>query len=73
MVFTHKQWNEEHQGSFFPYAGGVIGEMWHNRKFVFGGYSRYNAYDDVKGWKEAGDIIATNCAAHTEPTLYPNP
>jgi len=73
MVFTHKQWNEEHQGRFFPYAGGVIGEIWHNRKYVFGEYSRYNAYDEVKGWKEADDIIATNCAAHAGPTLFPNP
>jgi hypothetical protein len=73
MVFTHKQWDEENQGRFFPYAGGIIGEMWHNRKYVFGLYSRYNAGDDVKVWKEADDIIATNCAAHNEPTLYPNP
>jgi hypothetical protein len=73
MVFTHKQWKEEYQGRFFPYAGGIISEMWHNPKYVFGLYSRYNAYGDVKGWKEADDIIATNCATHTEPTLYPNP
>ena len=72
MVFTHKQWQEEYQGKFFPYAGGVISEMWHNSKYVFGLYSRYNAYDAVKGWKEAGDIIATNCAVRTTPSLYPN-
>ncbi len=53
MVFTHKQWKEEHDGLFFPYAGGIISEMWHNDKYVFGLYSRYNAYDDVKGWKES--------------------
>jgi hypothetical protein len=70
MVFTHKQWKEEHDGLFFPYAGGVIWEIWHNDKYVFGLYSRYNAYDEVKCWKEADDIIATNCAAHTERTLY---
>jgi hypothetical protein len=73
MVFTHKQWKEEHDGLFFPYAGGIIGEMWHNDKYVFGLYSRYNAYDDVKGLKEAGEIIGTNCATHPEPTVYPNP
>jgi len=73
MVFTHKQWKEEEDGLFFPYAGGMISEMWHNKKYLFGLYSRYNAADDVKGWKEADDIIATNCAAHSEPTLYPNP
>ena len=73
IVFTQQQWEGEHQGKFFPYAGGIIYEMWHNRKYVFGEYSRYNAYDEVKGWKEADDIIATNCAAHTARTLYPNP
>jgi hypothetical protein len=41
------------------------------KKYVFALSSRYNAADEVKGWKEAGDIIATNCAAYTEPTLYP--
>jgi hypothetical protein len=51
----------------------MISEMWHNRKYVFGIYSRYDADDSVKGWKEADDIIATNCAIHTGPTLYPNP
>jgi len=73
MVFTHSQWKDEEQGKFFPYAGGMISEMWHNQKYVFGLFSRYNANDDVKGWKEADDIIATNCVAHPEPTLYPNP
>jgi len=47
--------------------------MWHNRKYVFAISSRYNAADEVKGWREAADIIATNCASHPEPTLYPNP
>ena len=27
----------------------------------------------VKGWREAGAIIATNRDAHPEPPLYPNP
>lgn len=73
MVFTRKQWDEERQGKFFPYAGGVIEEMWHNQKYVFGEYSRYNTYDDVKGWEEAGDIINQNLAAHPEPPLSPRP
>jgi hypothetical protein len=72
MVFTRKQWQEEHDGLFFPYAGGLISEMWHNNKYVFGLYSRYNANDDVKGWKEVDGILATNSAAHSEPTLYLN-
>ena len=71
MVFTRSQWEAQEQGKFFPYAGGVISEMWHNRKYVFGVYSRYNAYDEVRGWKEADDIINQTRAAHTEPHLYP--
>jgi hypothetical protein len=60
-------------GKSLPYASGVIGEIWHNHKYVFGLYSRYNAADSVKGWKEAADILERNCALHTEPTLYPKP
>jgi hypothetical protein len=70
MVFTHKQWNDEEQGRFFPYAGGVIFEMWHNRNYVFGLYSRYNAQDEVSGWKEATEIVERNCAANDIPHLY---
>jgi hypothetical protein len=73
MVFTRGQWEAEQQGKSFPYAGGVIGEMWHNHKYVFGIYSRYNAADSVKGWKEAANILERNCALHTEPPLCPNP
>ncbi len=75
VVFTQKQWGEERNGkaSADISAGGVIDELWHNRKYVFAMSSRYNAADEVKGWREAADIIATNYAAHLEPTLYPNP
>lgn len=73
MVFTRQQWEEEHQGRFFPYAGGIIGELWHNPKYVFGLYSRYNFNDEAKDWKEAEDIINQNRAAHPEPALYPEP
>ncbi|HSY18535.1 MAG TPA: hypothetical protein VK815_09390 [Candidatus Acidoferrales bacterium] len=74
VVFTHRQWAEEQQGKMWPdiYAGGVIDELWHNRKYVFAISSRYNAADDVKGRQEAAEIIATNCAAHPGPPLYPN-
>ena len=71
MVFTRKQWDEEEQGRFFPYAGGVLFEMWHNPNYVFGLYSRYNAYDEVKAWHEAADVIEKNCAANDIPHLYP--
>ena len=71
MIFTRQQWDEKEQGKFFPYAGGMIKEIGHNQKFVFGLYSRYNARDDVKGWKEADDIISRNVAANQIPHLYP--
>ena len=74
-VFTHQQWTEEQQGKMWPdiSAGGVIYELWDNRNYVFAMSSRYDAQDDVKGWQEAADIIATNCAAHPGPPLYPAP
>src|SRR5262249_13224871 len=71
MVFTRSQWDALHSGKFFPYAGGAISEMWHSRKYVFGGYNRSNADDSVKGWKEADDILGRNCAAHSAAHLYP--
>jgi hypothetical protein len=72
MVFTQQQWKEECAGGFFPYAGGVIGEMWHNEKCVFGLYDRYN-WGELKGMKEVSDLVATNCAGHPGPHLYPEP
>jgi hypothetical protein len=70
LVFTRSQWDAEHQGKFFPYAGGVIFEMQHNDNYVFGIYSRFNADDTVKGWKEADDIVTRNQAANATH-LYP--
>ncbi len=71
MVFTRKQWDDEEQGRFFPYAGGIIFELWQNGNYVFGLYSRYNAQDEVSGWKEAAEIVERNCAANDMPHLYP--
>lgn len=71
MVFTRQQWDEEHQGRFFPYAGGVISELWHDPKYVFGLYSRYNFNDEVKDWKAVDNIINQNRTIHPEPALYP--
>jgi hypothetical protein len=71
MVFTRSQWDALHSGEWFPYAGGVIGEMWQTRKHVFAIYSRYNADDSVKGWNEADRILGGNSAAHATPHLYP--
>ena len=70
MVFTRGQWEAEKQGKFFPYAGGVIDEMWHNRQYVFGQYSR-NYFSELNGWQEAADIVSRNCAAYEMPHLHP--
>jgi hypothetical protein len=75
LIFTRSQWDALKQGKLWPspYAGGIMDEMWHNRKYVFAISSRYNADDSVRGWKEADKIINRNLAAHPEPTLYPKP
>jgi hypothetical protein len=33
--------------------------------------SRYNAADEVRGWKEVVDIVEQNRAANKMPHLYP--
>ena len=71
MVFTRGQWESDKQGRFGIGAGGFEEEMWHNQEYVFGMSSRYNAADDVKGWKEVADIVEQNNAAHAMPRLYP--
>jgi|HubBroStandDraft_6_1064221.scaffolds.fasta_scaffold290007_3 hypothetical protein len=73
LVFTRSQWDALNHGQLWPsaYAGGVMDELWHSRRFVFAISSRYNAADEVKGWKEAADIVEQNCAANKMPRLYP--
>ena len=78
MVFTRSQWADEEQQRFFPYACGLIGELWHNPKYVFGMWTRYEDLDiqnnsgaEVKGVGEARDIIKGNRAANDMPPLYP--
>jgi len=51
--------------------------MWHNRKYVFGIYNRYQDLDiqsnggvEVKGTPEAADLIERNRAANNMPRLY---
>jgi len=72
LVFTHPQWDALHHGNLWPslYAGGAMDGTWHNRKYVFGMSSRYNAADEVKDWKEVGDIVERNHAANNMPRLY---
>jgi hypothetical protein len=70
-VFTRQQWDDIHLGKYNAVgAGGVIYELWHDDKYVFGMHSRYNSGDSVNGWKEAQDIVHQNCAAHPEPHLH---
>jgi len=45
-------------GSWFLYHNT------HNDKYVFGVHNRFNAADDVKGWKEATDAVEQNRAAN---------
>jgi hypothetical protein len=71
MVFTRSQWNSGKRGGFGVGDGGFDEEMWHNQKYVFAMSSRYNAADDVKGWKEVADIVEQNHAANSMPSLYP--
>ncbi len=78
MVFTRSQWPAVERQRCFPYAGGTIGDLWHNRRYVFGLYNRYqnlaiqdNGGVEVKGVEEAVDIIERNRAANKMPHLYP--
>jgi hypothetical protein len=73
LVFTRAQWDALHHGELWPsiFAGGVMDELWHSRRFVFAMSSRYNAADEVRGWKEVADIVEQNRAANKMPHLYP--
>jgi len=71
MIFTRSQWEANKQGGFTIGGGGFDMELWHNQKHVFGISSRYNAADDVMGWKEVGDILEQNRVAHKMARLYP--
>ena len=70
-IFTRRQWDDIYLGKYDAAgASGVIYELWHDDKYVFGIHSRYNADDSLNGWKEAQDIVNQNCAAHPEPHLH---
>jgi hypothetical protein len=73
LVFTPVQWEALHRGELWPsiFAGGVMDELWHNQRFVFAMSSRYNAADEVSGWKEVADIVERNRVANKMPHLYP--
>lgn len=68
LVYTRRQWEAGAEEKSFPYAGGVIDEMWHNRNYVFAIYSRYN-WAGLEGWNEVAKIVEQNCAANKMPHL----
>jgi hypothetical protein len=69
-IFTRQQWDDTNLGKYYAQgAGGVIYELWHDDKYVFGMHSRYN-WGELNGAKEVQDIVNQNCAAHPEPHLH---
>jgi hypothetical protein len=72
-VFTRPQWDDMHLGKYDAAgAGGVIDELWHNDKYVFGIHSRTFGYnEDLKDWRNTEDLVDRNCAAHPGKHLYP--
>ena len=73
LVFTRLQWDALHHGELWPsaFAGGAMEELWHTERFVFAMSSRYNAADEIRGWKEVAEIVEENRVANTMPHLYP--
>lgn len=69
LVFTRAQWDDGIWPSL--YAGGTMGELWHNQNYVFAMSSRYNADQQVKGWKEVNKIVEQNCNSNKMARLYP--
>jgi hypothetical protein len=72
-VFTRQQWDDIKLGDYNAAgAGGVIYELWHNDKYVFGIHSRtFGFNDELKYWRETEGIVDRNCAVHPAPYLYP--
>jgi len=73
LVFTRAQWDALHHGELWPslFAGGMMDELCHNQEFVFAMSSRYNAVDEVRGWKEVAEVVGQNRTANKMPHLYP--
>jgi hypothetical protein len=73
LGFTRVQWDAVHRGELWPslFAGGTMDELWHNERYVFAMSSRYNAADEVRGWKEVAAVVEQNRAANKMPHLYP--
>ncbi len=65
LVFTRAQWQADDDGRLEIHAGGMEFELGHNDKYVYAFYSRFNADDSIKGWKEASDIMGRNLDSNT--------
>lgn len=71
-VFTRGQWDDMHLGKYDAAgAGGLIGELWHNDKYVFGIHSRAFWAEEFKDYRKAENIVNQNHALHPMPHLYP--
>jgi len=60
---TLEQWASYENGGPdpFPWAGGSVGEIYRNSRFVFVAYSRDNNFGSAPGdpgWQEGGDEVA---------------
>ncbi|HTV40106.1 MAG TPA: hypothetical protein VMF08_06010 [Candidatus Sulfotelmatobacter sp.] len=72
-VFTRRQWDDMHHGKYDAAgAGGIIYELWHTDKYVFGIHSRGFWAEELKDWRETENIVNQNCAVHAAPHLYPD-
>lgn len=72
-VFTRRQWDDMNLGKYEAAgAGGIIYELWHNDKYVFGIHSRtFGFATQLIDWRETENIVEQNCALHAAPNLNP--
>jgi hypothetical protein len=69
LVLTRSQWQRECEGKFGIGAGGFDEEIGHNSEYVFAVSSRFNAADEVGGWKEASEAVERNRASNGPPLV----
>ena len=70
MVFTRKQWEEDHAEKFIIEAGGLDEEVSHNGSYVFAIWSRFT-FDELPGSEEAGKTVEENQEMNRGRELYP--
>ena len=70
MVFTRKQWEEDHAEKFIIEAGGLDEEVSHNDPYVFAIWSRFT-FDELPGSEEAGKTVEENQEMNRGRELYP--